>query len=137
MTEDTSHTTVPDNPDVQHETSDANILAIFGFGLALLVAAAIVHVLVWLLFGYFAAREAEGPAPRFPLAVKQLNRLPPEPRLQPNPRDDLIELLIRESQVLSTYGWVDKEEGVVRLPIERAMSLTVERGLPARPTEQR
>jgi hypothetical protein len=33
---------------------------------------------------------------------------------------------------LSSYGWVDREAGIVRIPIDRAMDLLAERGLPAR-----
>ena len=62
--------------------------------------------------------------------------MPPEPRLQTNPREDLRELRAKEDELLGSYGWVDKNAGVVRIPIEDAMKLTVERGLPAR-TEQR
>ena len=63
---------------------------------------------------------------------KPRQRLPPEPRLQTNPRQDLSDLRAREDQLLNSYGWVDKNTGVVRIPIERAMQLIVERGLPTR-----
>jgi hypothetical protein len=121
-----------EHPEVRHEASDVNIRAIFGFGLGLLVAGLIIHLLVWVLFQYFTAREGRMVAPRFPLAVTQETRVPPEPRLQTNPRQDLGELRAREDQVLSSYGWVDKNAGVVRIPIDQAMKLTLERGLPAR-----
>ena len=92
---------------------------------------------MWLLFGYFASRESQLAAREFPLAAEQQNRLPPEPRLQTNPRQDLADLRRREDAILSTYGWVDKNAGVVRIPIDEAMKLTLERGLPARQTEKR
>ena len=38
----------------------------------------------------------------------------------------------KEDDVLESYGWVDKNAGVVRIPIDEAMKLTLERGLPAR-----
>jgi hypothetical protein len=40
------------------------------------------------------------------------------------------------SGLLEGYGWVDREAGVVRLPIERAMALVLERGLPTRPAAE-
>jgi len=123
--------------DIQHETSDANIRGIMAFGVALLIAAVIIHFLVWLLFAYFASRESQRTAREFPLAAEQQNRLPPEPRLQTNPRQDLTDLRRREDALLGSYGWVDKNAGVVRIPIGEAMRLTLERGLPARQTEKR
>jgi hypothetical protein len=126
-----------DNPEVQHETSDVNLRAILSFGAGLTLVAIVVHALLWLLFMYFQAREARTDVRQFPLAVEQQNRLPAEPRLQTNPRQDLIDLRTREDAALGTYGWVDRSAGVVRIPIEQAMSLAVERGLPARPAEKR
>src|SRR5207249_3333432 len=125
------HTSI-DNPNVHHETSDVNIRGILGFALGLAFAAVVIHFLVWLLFAYFASREARHATPEFPLAAEQQNRRPPEPRLQTNPRQDLLDLRVQEDDVLNTYGWVDKNRGVVRLPIDEAMKLTVERGLPSR-----
>ena len=53
-----------------------------------------------------------------------------EPALQIRPRDDLQEMRAREEERLHSYGWVDKKTGVVHIPIERAIELTIERGLP-------
>jgi hypothetical protein len=57
--------------------------------------------------------------------------LPPAPRLQVTPVLDLKNYRDSQWEQLETYGWVDKEGGVVRIPIERAMDLVLERGLAA------
>jgi hypothetical protein len=124
------------NPEVRHETSDANIVGVFAFGGALIVAAVIIHLVVWVLFRYFDDRAARRETPEFPLAIAQENRLPPEPRLQTNPRQDLADLRAKEDRTLTTYGWVDKNAGVVRIPIDKAIELTLQRGLPARPEQK-
>jgi len=118
---------------VGHETTDVDIRGIFAFGVGLLIIGLVIHVAVWLLFMFFAQREARRAAPEFPMAVGQETRVPPEPRLQTNPRQDLLELRSQEDAILDSYGWVDKNAGVVRIPVDRAMQLTLERGLPARP----
>jgi len=51
---------------------------------------------------------------------------PPEPRLQTAPADDLRNLRAAEQTRLTTYGWVDRKAGVVRIPIERAKELVAE-----------
>ena len=122
----------PVNPDVHHEHSDVNIRAILAFLGALLVVAAVVHLLIYVLFGYFSAREGVQVPAAYPLAAAQGHREPPEPRLQTDPRQDLADLRAREDELLGSYGWVDKNAGVVRIPIDAAMKLTLERGLPAR-----
>jgi hypothetical protein len=118
--------------DVHHEESDINLRAIFGFGAGLLVVAVVVHLLIAGLFKYFDAREARQPMVDYPIAAAEEHRLPPEPRLQVNPRQDLLEMRAHEDDVLMSYGWVDKTAGVVRIPIDEAMRLTLQRGLPAR-----
>ena|ERR1035437_409758 len=126
----------PGDPKARHETNDINIRAVLGFGLGLIVVAFVLHVGIWLLFMAFASREAHQGAPEFPLAVGRESQLPPEPRLQTNPRQDLKDLRAAEDAILDHYGWVDKSTGVVRIPIGDAMKLAVERGLPTRPAQQ-
>jgi hypothetical protein len=121
-----------DNPAVTHEESDVNIGAILGFGAGLVAVAVVIHVLMWLLLAYFEAQGARQAPRMYPLAAAEENRLPPEPRLQTNPREDLAALKAREDEQLRSYGWVDRNAGVVRIPIDAAMKLTLERGLPAR-----
>jgi hypothetical protein len=48
------------------------------------------------------------------------------------PATDLGQIRAEEDAVLTTYGWIDEQGGIVRIPVERAMELLVERGLPAR-----
>ena len=122
----------PDTPEVEHEGSDVNVRAILGFAAGLIVTAAVIHFIVWLLFLYLSGAETTRDTPDFPLAAGQATRVPPEPRLQTTPREDLRELRAREEEILGSYGWVDKTTGVVRIPIDEAMKLTLQRGLPAR-----
>ncbi|RMD85938.1 MAG: hypothetical protein D6815_00855 [Candidatus Dadabacteria bacterium] len=89
-------------------------------------------VLMWWLMLHFAQREMRASQPAHPLAKVEGPQLPPEPRLQANPRQDLLALRAWENEVLTSYGWVDREKGIVRIPIERAMDLIARRGLPAR-----
>ena len=61
----------------------------------------------------------------------------PPPRLQISPALDLENLLSRQRQQLNSYGWIDQKQGIVHIPIERAMELLVQRGYPPpAPAEQ-
>lgn len=60
----------------------------------------------------------------------------PAPRLQADPAVDLVALRANEDARLHTYGWVDRKAGVVHIPIERAMDLLLDRGLPVRPQQK-
>lgn len=128
---DTTHRLEATDPrDIHHEESDVNVRAIFGFGLGLVGAAIVIHVAVWLLFRLFDARESPS-GPQRALAAEQTS-VSPAPRLQVTPRQDLKELRAQEEAILNSYRWVDKNAGVVRIPISEAMRLTVQRGLPTR-----
>jgi len=58
--------------------------------------------------------------------------LPPPPRLQTNAAQELAAMRAQEEAVLRSYGWIDREHGVIRVPIDVAMQLTLQRGLPVR-----
>jgi hypothetical protein len=115
--------------DVRTEKLDVEPRSLRRAGLwlvATIVGAMIVVLpLVSLLEDLAAGRETE---PR-PLAFEG-ERQAPAPRLQRFPTRDVEELRAQEAAILGDYAWVDEEQGVVRLPIERAMLLVVERGLP-------
>jgi hypothetical protein len=71
-----------------------------------------------------AAREA----PPAPLAEV---RTPPEPRLLQDPRAALLELRAEEDAILHSYGWVNRDAGIVHIPIERAIDVLAKKA-PAR-----
>ena len=54
------------------------------------------------------------------------------PRLQVDEIVDFKAYKARQDKLLGEYGWVDKNQGIVRLPIERAMERVLEQGLPSR-----
>jgi hypothetical protein len=54
--------------------------------------------------------------------------LPPQPRLQANPKIDLDRLRTRENEQLNSFGWADRERQLARIPIERAIELLAGRG---------
>jgi hypothetical protein len=57
----------------------------------------------------------------------------PSPKLEEDERGQLNDILTNEEKTLYTYGWVDEKAGVAHIPIDRAMDLIVQRGLPVRP----
>jgi hypothetical protein len=122
----------PDNVDVVHEESDVNVGAIIRYGIGLVVVAAVVHLLLWWLLGTYERQNERTQTQVYPLAAGQQERLPPFPRFQQNPQQELQELRAKQKALLEGYGWVNKEAGVARIPIEDAMKMVVERGLPTR-----
>lgn len=59
--------------------------------------------------------------------------LPPEPRLQVDVVDDMEKFRAQERKTLESYGWIDKDSGVARIPIKEAINRLAQTGaLPAR-----
>jgi hypothetical protein len=56
----------------------------------------------------------------------------PDPKLEENERGQLSGFRLQQEETLYSYGWVDEKAGTVHIPIERAMDLLVQRGLPVR-----
>ncbi|HXJ16371.1 MAG TPA: hypothetical protein VNM68_04145 [Candidatus Polarisedimenticolia bacterium] len=133
---ETKHPPKPDAPvdrGAGYERRDANIPALlqFAFWLAVLLAVTLVGM-KW-TFSYFNRTEPLGP-PASPLVKPGARVLPPSPRLQVQPHLELKDYCEAQQAVVNSYGWVDRQSGVVRIPVDRAMELVLERGLPARPS---
>ena len=115
-----------------HEHSDVNVWMIVQFAIWLTLSALVVHVLMWVMFRVFVTQREAASVPEFPLAIGQEHRLPAAPRLQRFPANEMDEFRTGESERLNSYGWIDRNAGTVHIPIDDAMRLTIERGLPAR-----
>ena len=115
-----------------HETQDVNFNAVFSLaGLTVALAVAI-GLGVWLLFQDMRERQRQRMSATFPLALKQKGQvLPPQPQLEgiEHMKERLRETLPREPKLPNKYEWVDRQAGVVRIPMDRAMAIIVERKL--------
>ena len=116
-------------PGSTYEHTDASIGIIVRFLLWLAVSAVVIHVGLGFMYAALINRSMETGQQRYPLAATQEQRLPPAPRLQQFPANDIYEFRLGEEALLRGYGWMNREAGVVHIPIEEAMRLTVERGL--------
>jgi hypothetical protein len=126
------HEVADHNSHVHYEKRDINPAVVFKITLGLLlvtalVAAALVGYIGWQQERATAADPADTAVKRF-----ESGRAFPAPQLQETPTLDIQALHAHENQILGSYGWVDRDKGLVRVPIEEAMRLTLERGLPAR-----
>jgi hypothetical protein len=114
--------------EIHHELRDVTFRPIVGFCIGLFLLVALCFWVTRAMFNYFAARE--GKSASIPSLIKEKPQLPPEPRLQVLSAQDRAQVRAAEESVLHSYGWVNPSSGIVRIPIERAMQLVVERGLP-------
>ncbi len=121
-----------------YETRDVKLrpLAVFLGGLTII--GVFTYLVIFVLFRLFSGQAARQDAQVTPSAMSKPapapgeERLPPEPRIQAHPGADMQRLREQEEALLTTYGWVDRQAGVARIPIEVAMSQVLQEGLPVR-----
>jgi hypothetical protein len=130
-----------------YERRDIGVAPVLYFMLGLLVAGVFIYFLVDGIYSYLEKRSEAQQAPVSPLvtnAPKDTRKLPadykdylkqnfPAPQLEIDERSQLDKIRIDEEEALSSYDWVDQKAGTVRIPIDHAMDLIAQRGLPVRP----
>lgn len=154
-----SHGPKPEEIDTSlgYEATDVRVTGIIVFLTALAIFVAVAGVLAYGLGKVINAHmnKEDGPTSKWASTVdiRQLGNLPNNPEMQhkvaeltqkfPTPRvqtddgnQDVADLHEREDLLLENYSWVDRSQGKVRIPIERAMQLLAQRGLPTAPTVQ-
>jgi hypothetical protein len=111
-----------------HEISDAGVRPIVLVGVGLASTIAVVGLVVYGLFQYLSAHGSTSPQSN-PMTFFD-SQIPPAPHIEEHPAIEIQTLRAEEDRTLSTYGWVDKKTGVVRIPIDRAMELQLQQGFP-------
>src|SRR5579862_2944177 len=133
-----------------YERRDITVAGVVYFLIGLGLAIVFVYFIANGIFAFLNKRYETEQPPVNPLVTKgpeDTRRIPPQfgndyekylkegfpaPQLEVNERTELNGERLREEDTLSTYGWVDQAAGKVRIPIDRAMDLLVQRGLPVR-----
>ena len=116
-------------PETRYEPSDvsARPIVLTGVGIATvtLLCAGICY------FALITGTERrETVAPQAAPVEKGFHPLPPEPRLQVSPARDFAQYKAAQLSLLNSYGWLDRSKGTVRIPIDVAMQIVAQKGIP-------
>lgn len=109
--------------------SELNLRLLGWMTLGLLAIVVVAVVAMWYLGIGVENRLVAGDPPPPALPEARVEHQPPGPNLQVDPRQQLLDLRAKEERILTTYGWIDRAQGLTRVPIDRAMDLLVEQGL--------
>ncbi len=124
------------------EREDLSSRSVMYFMAGLAIFAAIIYGIVFGMYHFLDTYEKAHQAAISPLLTPQADTRTmteentksfPQPRLEENERNQLRDVIQDQDRKIETCDWVDKDRGIVKIPIERAMDLLVERGLPVRP----
>jgi hypothetical protein len=130
------------NPETHHEHSDVPVSPLIKAIVIFIIGSVVTYFFVKFLYDQFSSMETHRMDPPQTQVARPADAAVPknQPLLQPFPRKgivpnmqtpvvDLIEMRKAEDLVLHNYGWVDKEHGVVHIPIDDAKRMLLERGL--------
>jgi hypothetical protein len=117
----------PDENRPMHEQRDIDPWAIGKFVVGLVFFTGLSLLFLIGIFRYFESVN--------PIKTESL-RNPAKIRLEESQTEVLVKVRAAEDQLLNKYDWVDKQKGVVRIPIDRAMDITAQRGLASLPPQQ-
>ena len=150
------------NPDVAHEESDVAVRPLLWFVGGLTLFTLVTCLAMYLMFEFFRGREESQELAPSPLARQGVERLPPEPRLQlapgwevetdgkrrdlsysaadvsyvPQPWSEYLLVNKQWEHEMKEYGWADQQAGTVRIPVEDAINLYLERRAKQQPPQQ-
>ena len=130
----------PNHDGYEHEDLRSKGPYYFFAGLALLCL--VIYLIVFGMYRFLNSYQTAHQPPVSPMATPEADTRAvapentqafPQPRLEENERTQLRQFVEDQDRKLATYDWVDKDKGIARIPIDRAMELIAERGLPVRP----
>jgi hypothetical protein len=139
-----SHHSGPDpvHSDVAWEKADVSPSTIYIYLIGLAVAVVLSYaVCVFVLRGttHMAEQSDTPPPPVRQEMGSSYQAMPPEPRLQGvpghgnDPQADLREKLEQDTRAMKRYEMTDQSSGIAEIPIEDAMKMIVEKGMPGAP----
>src|SRR6185312_12519901 len=125
---DHGHEPAHEHAGVAHERRDVNVFQISAFGIGLLLGCIVVVFAMYGLFTFLFKRE-DAKNLGNPTAAMSSERItqPPEPRLQAEPKVELKDLKADEETILTSYGWIDPNKGIVRIPVDQAIDIVAQK----------
>jgi hypothetical protein len=136
------------NADAGFEHEDLSPQGVFYFMGGVAVLGVVIYFILTGMYRYLDNYDRTHQPPANPMAATtgvdpqtmtypqirgQVEQTFPKPVLEYSEQTQYTEELKKENDVLESYDWVDQNNGVVRIPIDRAMDLVAQRGLPVLP----
>jgi hypothetical protein len=124
-----------------YERQDLSPRGVIYFFVGLAVALVIIYFIVFGIYRVLDSYNKQNQATMSPMVAPRADTRAvapadtqafPQPRLEESERTELREFIEDQDRMLATYNWIDKDKGIVQIPIDRAMDLIVQRGLPVR-----
>ena len=134
------------NPDVSYEKADVQATTIYWYLGALAISVILSYVVCVYVLRLTTKIAVEYDTP--PPVIRQemgsaYEDMPPEPRLQGvpghsnDPQTDLRLKIVADTEANQKYGWIDQNAGIAQIPVQDAMKIIAEKGLPGAPPAEK
>jgi len=143
MSEELNHAHT--NPETSFEREDLSTRGVFVFMIGLAIVGMVIYFIIVGMYSFLDKYEHDRMATASPLVTSRgpaarvvtkdyMEKFKQNgtPMLESDERGQFKDFLLKQEDQLNSYGWIDKQAGVAHIPIDRAMDLIVERGLPVR-----
>lgn len=120
-------------PDAVQYDRDLSVRGVVWTAVILAASGLLIVVLMWWFFVGLGRLERRKDPPAPALREVRARHLPPEPRLQSSPDDDMLALRETERRLIQRPEWIDPQQGTLRIPINIAIDVLARRGLPVAP----
>jgi hypothetical protein len=126
---------------MRRDIDDVNVWAVVKFAIGILILGIISYTVLYGMLRLFEHERVESQGRPPAMARGEQDRLPPPPRLQmmpgspsefKSPEYEMTVMREEEEKQLTTYGWVNRDAGIVRIPIDEAMKRLLEKGVPSK-----
>jgi hypothetical protein len=118
----------PGDPQFDREI---NVRGVAWTGVILVIITALSYLLMWWMLRGFEAFDEKRDVRLAPIEAANPQPRPPGPQLQISPTQDLREMRQEEDRLLGQAGWIDRRQGIVRLPVTDAIDLVAARSAAA------
>jgi hypothetical protein len=125
----TQHGPGEHHPETLHEENSIQFAPVLIFAVVMVIVSIATFLTVKIIERTFDTSWSRSEAPVSPLAQAQM---PPAPLLEVSSGQNRLDVRAREQAVINSYRWIDEKGGVVGIPVEEAIKLMAQRGLPAR-----
>lgn len=133
-----------EHPETSYDHSDLGARGIFIFLVGLALTVALVHIVIYGFVRVYERYQPEGMERAASIMQPEAQAGPkgdpalrfPAPVVQPDPVADMNKFREAEELQLNSAGWIDQKAGIAHIPIDRAIDLVAQRGLPVRPQPQ-
>jgi hypothetical protein len=114
----------PGHDSVRYERRDVRVAGVFAFAVVFMIVGGFIHAILYLMFLWLSHDEKSRDPVPLPVAAEVK---PPEPRLESFNGEALEQVRADENAHLNTYGWIDRKGGIVRIPIDRAVDIYLQK----------